>query len=88
MGVGDKLTYNTAIKGVVKYLIPTGKEPYSEYRKDEEVDALLTSASVNARMTPSVITCGALNKLIVELTRQCKDILGIKWDYLKNKDNL
>jgi gamma-glutamylcyclotransferase (GGCT)/AIG2-like uncharacterized protein YtfP len=88
MGVGDKLVYNTAIKGVVKYLVPKGKEPFSDYRKNEEVDALLTSASVNARMTPSVITCGALNKLIVELTRQCKDILGIKWDYLTNKDNL
>ena len=88
MGVGDKLVYNTAIKGVVKDIIPSGKEPYSEYRKDEHVDALLTTSAVNARMVGSILTGGALTKVIVELTRQCKDILGIEWDNLKNKDNL
>ena len=88
MGVGDKLVYNTAIKGVVKDIVPSGKEPYSEYRKDEHVDALLTTSAVNARMVGSILTGGALTKVIVELTRQCKDILGIEWDNLKNKDNL
>lgn len=86
MGVGDKLTYNTAIKGVIKDLFPKGDEPTSEYRPDEKIDALLATASVTARMTSSVISSGIMNKIMIETARQCKDILGIKWDYLgKNK---
>lgn len=84
MGIGDKLTYNTAIKGVIKDIIPEGEEPYTDFRPHEQIDALLTSASVNARMVASIINSGSLNKTIVELTRKCKDILGIKWDNLKN----
>jgi RNA polymerase rpb2, domain 6 len=88
MGVGDKLTYNTAIKGVIKDIIPEGKDPYTDFRKDEPIDALLTSASVNARMTPSVMITGSLNKVLIELSRQCKEKLGIKWTNLENKNNL
>ena len=88
MGVGDKLVYNTAIKGVVKDIIPEGKEPYTDFRPNEPVDALLTTASVNARMVTSVITGGALTKVILELDRKCKEILGIEWKNLSNKDNL
>lgn len=82
MGIGDKLTYNTAIKGVIKDIMPEGDEPYTDFRPNEKIDALLTSASVNARMVASIINGGALNKTLIELTRKCKDILGIKWNYL------
>ena len=88
MGVGDKLVYNTAIKGVVKDIIPEGEEPYSEYRTNEPVDALLTTSSVNARMVGSIMTGGALTKVILELDRKCKEMLGIEWKNLTNKDNL
>lgn len=87
MGVGDKLTYNTAIKGVIKDIMPEGDEPYTDFRRDEKVDALLTSASVNARMVASIINSGSINKALIELTRKCKDILGIDWSYL-GKDNI
>lgn len=82
MGIGDKLIYNTAIKGVIKDIMPEGDEPYTDFRPNEKIDALLTSASVNARMTASIITSGTLNKVLIELTRKCKDILGIKWNNL------
>lgn len=88
MSVGDKLTYNTAIKGVVKDIIPKGKDPYTDFRKDEPIDALLTSASVNARMVPSIMITGSLNKVLIEASRQCKEILGIPWENLTNKNNL
>ena len=88
MSVGDKLTYNTAIKGVVKDVMPKNKEPFTDFRPNEPIDALLTSASVNARMTPSVIITGCLNKILIELSRKCKDILGIKWSNLTNVNNL
>ena len=48
----------------------------------------LTSASVNARMTASIISSGSLNKVLMELSRQCKEKLGIKWNNLTNTDNL
>lgn len=88
MGVGDKLIYNTAIKGVIHDIIPKGKEPYTDFRPNEPIDTLLTSSSVNARMVASIITGGSLNKVLIELTRQCKDILGIPWHNLSNADNL
>ena len=84
MGVGDKLVYNTAIKGVIKDIMPEGEEPYTDFRPNEKIDGLLTTSSINARMVGSCITSGTLNKILIELTRQCKDILGIKWDYLNN----
>ena len=88
MGVGDKLVYNTGIKGVVKDIIPEGKDPYTDYRPDEPIDALLTPASVNARMVGSILNGGTLTKIIVELDRKCKEILGIPWTNIQNKDNL
>ena len=83
MGIGDKLTYNTGIKGTIKDIIKTGEEPYTDFRPDEPIDALLTSASVNARMVTSIIVCGAINKALVELTRKCKETLGMDWYNLK-----
>ena len=88
MGIGDKLIYNTAIKGTVHDIIPPGQDPYTEFRPNEPIDAFLATASVNARMVPSAISCGIMNKIIIELTRKCKDILGIKWNNLTNVNNL
>ena len=85
---GDKLIYNTAIKGTVHDIIPPGQDPYTEFRPNEPIDAFLATASVNARMVPSAISCGIMNKIIIELTTQCKDILGIKWNNLTNVNNL
>lgn len=84
MGIGDKLVYNSAIKGVVKDIIQPGDEPYTDYHPQEQVDALLTTSSINARMVGSIILNGALNKVLVELDRQCKEKLGIKWKNLKD----
>ncbi|MBQ8130888.1 MAG: hypothetical protein IJ193_00190 [Bacilli bacterium] len=88
MGVGDKMVYNTAVKGVIKDIIPSGDEPYTDFRPNEPIDALLTTSAVNARMVGSVMTAGALTKVILELSRKCKEILGIEWTNLKNTDNL
>lgn len=74
MGIGDKLTFFTALKGIVSEIIPEGYEPYSEYRPDEEVSALLSPLSVYARMTGSILVNMFANKLLIELTRQAIDI--------------
>lgn len=80
MSVGDKLVYFSALKGVVKEIFPEGKEPYSKYRPEEKVHSFLPVGSVNARMVTSVLTLGAINKVLIELDRHVKDIMGVKWD--------
>ena len=83
MKVGDKLIYYSALKGVVKDVFPKGKEPYSEFRPNEKVHSLLSVGSINARMVGSILINGAIYKYLIELSRKCKDILGIKY-----QDNL
>ena len=77
-GIGDKLVFNQALKGVNSYIIPRGKEAYSEYRPEEHINAFLTNSGVMGRMVPSAYLQGLLNKLLVELSRQCQEELGIK----------
>lgn len=77
---GDKLIYGTAVKGVCKDIFPKGQEPYSEYRKDEKIHALLSIGSINARMVTSVLITTGINKFLIELSRKCKDMAGIPYD--------
>lgn len=77
---GDKLIYGTAVKGVAKDIFPVGEEPYSEYRKNEKIHALLSIGSINARMVTSVLITTAINKGLIELSRHVKDMAGIKYD--------
>ena len=82
MGIGDKLVYNNAIKGVVKKTMSSGEEPTSTFRPKEPVNSLLTTSAVNARMVSSIILNGSMNKGLIELDRKCKELLGIKWKNL------
>ena len=77
---GDKLIYGTAVKGVDKDIFPKGEEPYSEFRKDEKIHALLSIGSINARMVTSVLITAAINKGLIELSRKVKDMAGIDYD--------
>lgn len=79
-GVGDKITYFAANKAVLRNIIPVGDEPYTDFRPDEEVSAMLSVSSINKRMVTSILMNGALNKLMIELDRSCKDLLGIPYD--------
>lgn len=80
LSVGDKIIYYSALKGVIKYIIPEGQEPYTDYRKDEKLDALLAIASINGRMVCSIELSGCLNTVLIEMTRHCKDLLEIKYE--------
>lgn len=79
MGIGDKLIYNYALKGVVKKVISEGDEPYTDLRPNEKIEALLTTSGINARMVTSIIVNGLINKILIETTRQCQEKLGLKW---------
>lgn len=80
MSVGDKLIYYAALKGVVKNIFPDGKEPYSEFRPNEKIHSMESVGGVNARIVTSILITGALNKLMIELDRKCKDVIGVKYN--------
>lgn len=80
LSVGDKIVYYSANKGVIKYIIPDGEEPFTDFRPNESIDAFVGVRSINARMVSSTLLVGSLTKLMVELDRSCKDIAGIPWD--------
>lgn len=73
-GVGDKVTYFTALKTIISDVIPKGQEPFSEYRPDENIDAIFSPLSINSRMTTDVFNAMLLGKALIELKRQVKKI--------------
>ena len=78
MSVGNKLTYFSALKGVIKDLFPKGLEPRSEYRPEETIHTMMSVASANGRMTISPFINSSINKALIELSRHCRDIMGIE----------
>ena len=80
IGVGDKVVYNSANKAVEKGIFPEGKEPYTEFRPNEKIDAFVSDVSISKRLVTSTIIYGSLQKLMVELDRSIKDIMGIPYD--------
>lgn len=74
LGVGDKLTYFSALKSVVCEVIDEGYEPYSEFRPDEEISTFVGTSAILARMVPSTIATIIGNKVIVELKRKLQEI--------------
>lgn len=80
VAIGDKITYFSANKAIIKNILPDNKAPYTNFRPNEPLDAFLSQTSVDKRMVSSLIVQGSINKLLVELDRSCKDILGIPYD--------
>jgi len=74
IGVGDKLTFYSALKSIVGEVIPEGYEPYSEFRPDEEISSFVGPSAVLARMTPSIIFTMFGNKVLIELKNKLKEI--------------
>ena len=83
-GIGDKLVFGQALKGVNSYIIPKGQESTSVYRPEEHVNAFLTIGGVMGRMVASSQSIGLMNKLLIELSRQSQEDLGIKWRPLQD----
>ena len=74
MGVGDKVAQYNANKQIISQLIPKGWEPYSEFRPEEIISSLSSPGTIARRMTPSVLTIMAANKVLIELKRKIDDI--------------
>ena len=80
LSVGDKIVFYSANKGVIKYLVPDGEEPYTDFRPKEKIDSFMSLSSISGRMTCSIVIFAATSKLMVELDRSIKDLAGIPYD--------
>ena len=79
MGIGDKLVFMSAVKGETKNIFPKGEEPYTDRVPDEMVDTLCPLPSILHRMVASVKILTGLYKGVIELTRQMKEAVGLKY---------
>ena len=86
LSVGDKIVNWAALKGVIRNIPPEGEEPYSEYRPNEEISSMFSVDSINYRMVGSILIIGTINKGLIELDRQVKEIMGVPWKTLKEYD--
>ncbi len=80
VGIGDKIVMMSANKQVISRLIPDEVAPYTDFRPNEHIDAIVSEVSISKRMVQSIAVYGSLQKLMVELDRKVKDIMGIPYD--------
>ena len=79
MAPGDKLVQETANKNVLMALYPDDESPYTDFRRNEVIDAIGGASAIDGRIITSPFKSGALNKCLIELQRKCCEIYGEKW---------
>lgn len=81
MSIGDKLINWSANKGVVKYIMPAGKEAYVLDRPEEKIHCLVSIDSCNGRMVTSIQNIGVQNRLLIEAANKAKQMAGLPVNY-------
>lgn len=71
---GSKVTFDTALKGIISRVLDDNQAPYSEYRPDEEISAIMSPTGYYSRKTGSIYYLMYTNKALIELGKQIKDI--------------
>jgi hypothetical protein len=74
--IGSKVTWDTALKSIIGEIIPEGKEPVSEHRPEELIEAVMSPVSVLNRKTPDFFYRGFLQKVLMELKFKIGDIVN------------
>lgn len=74
MSVGDKMTFQTALKGVVAKVFSEDESPISEYREEDVIEAIETPTGIISRMTVDFYSILWINKILVEVGKQIKEI--------------
>lgn len=69
LSIGDKLVYNTALKGIVTKVVPNEEAPRSTFRDDEIIDGCLAGSGVPSRLTLDIFPIMYSNKALIELGR-------------------
>lgn len=74
LSMGDKITYSTALKGVVSKVLKQGEAPVTEYRPEDPIEAVLTPTGIISRMTLDVYLMSFSAKCLVECGKQVREI--------------
>lgn len=72
--IGDKITYQTALKGVISKVFAKEETPISEYRTEELINGILTPTGIISRMTSDIYSLLYMNKVLVEVGKQIREI--------------
>jgi hypothetical protein len=73
--VGEKISFEKAVKSIVSTVIPQELAPYAESSPNDPIECIITPMSVIARMTPDVLMSMYTNKVLLELKSQVKAIV-------------
>lgn len=76
MAPGDKLSFFSALKGIVSDIIPADLASYAESNPDRKIDACLSCIGVYKRMTLDICKVGMMCKIVVEKKRLLKEKYG------------
>ena len=74
LGMGDKITFMTALKGVVSRIASDSISPLCDYRPEDEIEAICTPSGIIGRMTGDIYFTLYGNKVLVELGKQIREI--------------
>jgi DNA-directed RNA polymerase beta subunit len=72
--VGDKISAQVALKGVISQVLGDDQRPYTEGDKEDPIDLIVSPMSVVSRMTVDLFFNLYANKVLVELKKKCKKI--------------
>lgn len=76
---GDKVVQETANKNIIMNVYSDEDAPYTDFRRNEPIDAIGSSSAIDGRIITSPFKSGGLNKVLIELQRKCCEIYGEKW---------
>lgn len=75
---GDKLTFFSALKGIIQQTIPAEVAPYSDFgNEDEIIEAILSPGALCARMVTSAVLNLYINKVLLELKNSIAEDYGM-----------
>lgn len=74
MEIGDKFTFNIALKSIIGDIFEEENAPYSENDEDEKIEALCSPLSIVSRMTLDVYYLLYINKILVNLKKKVREI--------------
>lgn len=75
LGEGDKISFSTALKGVVSKKIPIEESPMGEHRPENRIESILTPSGITSRMTIDIFKLLFGNKVLAEVGMQIKEIM-------------
>lgn len=74
LGPGDKITYSTALKGVVSRIVRDDERPIDENDPENPIEAVLAATGVVNRMTLDIYPILWGNSVLVNLGKQIREI--------------